>query len=134
MSWTASNLKMPALLTSTFGVPRAFFVSSNSRSTSAALDMLARIATARPPLAVISRIIHELEARLGVRLLLRSTRRIKVTDAGALFLERARRVLAEFEEAEAAARGVDSLRGTLRLALPILYGTRWVIPRLPDFL
>jgi len=82
----------------------------------------------------ISRIIHELEARLGVRLLLRSTRRIKVTDAGALFLERARRVLAEFEEAEAAARGVDSLRGTLRLALPILYGTRWVIPRLPDFL
>src|SRR5262249_20013630 len=40
----------------------------------------------------------------------------------------------EFEEAEAAARGVDSLRGTLRLALPILFGTRAVIPRLPDFL
>src|SRR5260370_9109724 len=81
-----------------------------------------------------SRIIGELEARLGVKLLLRTTRRITVTDAGALFLDRARGILAEIEDAEDAARGVDSLRGTIRLALPVLYGTREIIPLLPKFL
>src|SRR5260370_12095760 len=81
-----------------------------------------------------SRIIGELEARLGVKLLLRTTRRITVTDAGALFLDRAREILAEIEDAEDAARGVDSLRGTIRLALPVLYGTREIIPLLPKFL
>jgi DNA-binding transcriptional LysR family regulator len=82
----------------------------------------------------VSRIIGELEARLGVTLLLRTTRRITVTDAGALFLDRAREILAEIEDAEDAARGLDSLRGTLRLAIPIVYGTREMIPRLPKFL
>jgi DNA-binding transcriptional LysR family regulator len=78
----------------------------------------------------VSRIIGELEARLGVKLLLRTTRRITMTDAGELFLDRAR----EIEDAENAARGVDSLRGTLRLALPVIYGMREIIPRLPKFL
>jgi DNA-binding transcriptional LysR family regulator len=82
----------------------------------------------------VSRIIGELEARLGVTLLLRTTRRITVTDAGALFLDRAREILAEIEDAEDAARGVDSLRGIIRLALPVIYGTREIIPRLPKFL
>jgi DNA-binding transcriptional LysR family regulator len=82
----------------------------------------------------VSRIIGELEARLGVTLLLRTTRRITVTDAGALFLDRTREILAEIEDAEDAARGVDSLRGIIRLALPVLYGTREIIPRLPKFL
>jgi DNA-binding transcriptional LysR family regulator len=82
----------------------------------------------------VSRIIGELEARLGVTLLLRTTRRITVTDAGALFLDRAREILAEIEDAEDAARGIDSLRGTIRLAIPVIYGTREVIPRLPRFL
>jgi DNA-binding transcriptional LysR family regulator len=82
----------------------------------------------------VSRIIGELEARLGVTLLLRTTRCITVTDAGALFLDRAREILAEIEDAEDAARGVDSLRGIIRLALPVIYGTREIIPRLPKFL
>src|SRR5262249_32120285 len=82
----------------------------------------------------VSRIIGELETRLGVKLLLRTTRRITVTDAGALFLARAREILADIEDAEDAARGIDSLRGTVRLAMPIIYGTRRVIPRLPKFL
>lgn len=82
----------------------------------------------------VSRIIGELERRLGVRLLLRTTRRITVTEAGALFLERAREILAGLEDAEDAARGLDSLRGTIRLAIPIMYGTREIIPRLPKFL
>jgi DNA-binding transcriptional LysR family regulator len=82
----------------------------------------------------VSRIIGELEARLGVKLLLRTTRRITVTDAGALFLDRAREILSQVENAEDAARGLDSLRGTIRLAIPIVYGTREIIPRLPKFL
>lgn len=82
----------------------------------------------------VSRIISELEARLGVTLLLRTTRRITVTDAGALFLDRAREILAEIEDAEDAARGLDSLRGTIRLAIPVVYGTREIVPRLSKFL
>lgn len=82
----------------------------------------------------VSRIIGDLETRLGVKLLLRTTRSIAVTDAGALFLTRAREVLADIEDAEDAARGVDSLRGTLRITMPIVYGTRNIIPRLPKFL
>jgi DNA-binding transcriptional LysR family regulator len=82
----------------------------------------------------VSRIIGDLEARLGVTLLLRSTRRITVTDAGSLFLDRAREILADIEDAEDAARGLDSLRGTVRLVIPILYGTREIIPRLATFL
>src|SRR5258708_17692189 len=82
----------------------------------------------------VSRIIGELEARLGVKLLLRTTRRITMTDAGALFLTRAREVLADIEDAEDAARGVDSLPGTLRITMPIVYGPRHSIPHLPQFL
>ncbi|MGT2503697.1 LysR family transcriptional regulator [Bradyrhizobium guangxiense] len=82
----------------------------------------------------MSRIIGELETRLEVKLLLRTTRRITVTDAGALFLARAREVLADIEDAEDAARGIDSLRGTIRIAMPIMYGMRQIIPRLRKFL
>lgn len=82
----------------------------------------------------VSRIIGELEARLGVTLLLRTTRRITVTDAGALFLDRAREILSQIEDAEDAARGLDSLLGIIRLAIPVVYGTREIIPRLPKFL
>jgi DNA-binding transcriptional LysR family regulator len=57
-----------------------------------------------------------------------------MTDAGALFLDRAREILTEIEDAEDAAGGIDSLRGTIRLAIPIVYGTRQIIPRLPRFL
>jgi DNA-binding transcriptional LysR family regulator len=57
-----------------------------------------------------------------------------VTDAGALFLDRAREILADMEDAEDAARGRDSLRGLIRLALPVVYGTREIIPLLPKFL
>ena len=82
----------------------------------------------------VSRIIGELEARLGISLLLRTTRRITLTNAGTPFLDRAREILAGLEDAEDAARGQDSLRGLIRLALPVIYGTREVIPRLAEFL
>ncbi|MGU3560617.1 LysR family transcriptional regulator [Methylobacterium radiotolerans] len=82
----------------------------------------------------VSRIVGALEARLGTTLLLRTTRSISLTEAGSLYLERARSLLAEVEEAEQAARGVDSLQGVIRLAMPVLYGYRAVIPALATFL
>lgn len=82
----------------------------------------------------VSRIVSTLEARLGTTLLLRTTRSISLTEAGALYQARARYLLAEMEEAEQATRGVDSLHGVIRLAMPVLYGTRAVIPALATFL
>ncbi|HLY07313.1 MAG TPA: LysR family transcriptional regulator [Rhizomicrobium sp.] len=81
----------------------------------------------------ISRMVADLEARLGVKLLLRTTRRITPTDAGRVFLDRTRQILGDLDDAESAARGADSLRGTLRVALSGAFGTREVIPRLPGF-
>ena len=81
----------------------------------------------------ISRMVADLEARLGVKLLLRTTRHVTPTDAGRVFLERARQILGDLDDAENAASGVDSLRGTLRVALSGAFGTREVIPRLPGF-
>jgi len=82
----------------------------------------------------VSRMVANLEARLGVKLLLRITRQVSTTDAGAALLERARHVLGELDDAMDAARGVDSLGGALRVAMPGAFGTREVIPRLPGFL
>src|ERR1700737_4174644 len=81
----------------------------------------------------ISRMVAGLEARLGVKLLLRTTRLVTPTDAGRVFLERARQILGELDDAENAARGGESLRGTLRVALSGAFGIREVIPRLPGF-
>lgn len=82
----------------------------------------------------VSRIVHELEARLDVTLLLRSTRKVTPTEAGMALLERARLALRELESAEDAARGIDSLRGTVRVATPVAFGRREVVPRLAPFL
>lgn len=81
-----------------------------------------------------SRIVTGLESRLGVKLLLRTTRNVALTEAGAVFLEKARQATADIEDAEDAVRGIDSLRGTIRLAVPIVYGSRAIIPILPSFL
>lgn len=82
----------------------------------------------------VTRIVGTLEERLGTKLLLRTTRSISLTDAGALYLERAKYLLAEMEEADQATRGVDSLHGVIRIAMPLMYGTRAVIPALTPFL
>ncbi len=66
--------------------------------------------------------VADLEARLAVKLLLRTTRHVTPTDAGRVFLERARQILGDLDDAENAVRGVDSLRGTLRVALSGAFG------------
>src|ERR1700746_2819141 len=82
----------------------------------------------------LSRMVSSLEARLGIKLLLRTTRRVTPTDAGVVFLKRTRRVLGDLDEAAHAARGVDSLHGVLRVVMSGAFGTREGIPRLPAFL
>ena len=88
----------------------------------------------RSPTA-ITRAIGELEARLGVRLLNRTTRAVGVTEAGERFLAGARRVLADLDEIERAAVGEGTApRGELRVTAPILFGRLHVSPIMIEFL
>ena len=81
----------------------------------------------------VSRAIAALERRLGVKLLVRTTRQVSATDAGDALLGRARDALLAIDEAENAARGADRLSGVLRIALPPEYGVRRIVPLLPAF-
>ncbi len=81
----------------------------------------------------VSRSIAALERRLGVKLLVRTTRQVSATDAGEALLARARDALLAIDEAESAARGADRLAGVLRVALPPEYGVRRIVPLLPAF-
>ena len=80
-----------------------------------------------------SRIIADLEAELGTRLLSRSTRAVVPTQAGADFLVRMEPILAALEEAENSIRGDGELRGLLRMSMPTSFGVRTIIPRLAAF-
>ena len=81
-----------------------------------------------------SRSIAALERRLGVKLLVRTTRQVSATDAGEALLRRAREALLAVDDAENAARGADRLSGVLRIALPPGYGAWRIVPLLPGFL
>jgi DNA-binding transcriptional LysR family regulator len=80
----------------------------------------------------VSKTIAQLEERLGVRLLLRSTHGLKPTEAGRNFYDRAKRSIEEADEAEIAARGAGTtLSGRLRVCAPVTFARLHVIPRLP---
>ncbi len=83
----------------------------------------------------VSKAVAQLEAWLGVSLLLRSTRSVVPTEAGRNFYERARRTVEEAADAVTAARGAASaLTGKLRVSTSICFGRLHVIPRLSEFL
>jgi DNA-binding transcriptional LysR family regulator len=85
--------------------------------------------------SVISRRVAALEARLGIRLLERSTRRVTATEAGSRFRERIREAMDMVRHAENEARAMSSSpAGVLRLSLPVAFGRLWIAPRLPEFL
>jgi DNA-binding transcriptional LysR family regulator len=86
------------------------------------------------PLSTVSRTIADLEREIGVGLLMRSTRAVTLTDAGADFLGRLEPILADLEDAEQIVRGDDELRGVLRVGLGSSLAVREVIPRLPIFM
>jgi DNA-binding transcriptional LysR family regulator len=82
----------------------------------------------------VSKTIAQLEDRLGVRLLLRSTHGLTPTEAGRNFYERAKRSIEEAEEAELAARGASAaLAGRLRIFAPVTFARLQIMPRLPVF-
>ncbi|MCU0088801.1 LysR family transcriptional regulator [Pseudomonas koreensis] len=83
----------------------------------------------------VSKTIAQLETRLAVRLLLRSTRGLTPTEAGLAFFERAKRALEEADEADNAARGVaGGLSGNLRVSTAVTFGRMHVVPHLGPFL
>ena len=86
-----------------------------------------------PP--AVTRLIAALEERLGARLLQRTTRKVALTDVGARYLERARRILADIEEAESAAEG-ESARpsGQLVVSAPLGFGRLHVSPVMSAYL
>ncbi|MBM3116638.1 LysR family transcriptional regulator [Jeongeupia naejangsanensis] len=84
--------------------------------------------------AVIGRRLDALEERLGARLLVRTTRRVTLTQEGSAFFEDGQRIVAELEEAEAAvASGSARVRGHLRVTAPAGFGRRHVAPHIATF-
>jgi DNA-binding transcriptional LysR family regulator len=87
------------------------------------------------PLATVSRKVSELESHLKTRLLIRSSRRLTVTDAGRAYIEACKRILEEIAEAERAATGeYRAPKGALAVTAPIVFGRLHVLPIVIDFL
>ncbi len=85
--------------------------------------------------SAVTRLIAALEDRLGARLLQRTTRSVTLTDAGARYLERARRILADVEEAERAAEGERTRpSGRLVVSAPLGFGRLHVSPVMSAYL
>lgn len=85
--------------------------------------------------AVIGRRIDALEARLGVKLLVRTTRRVSLTFEGSAFLEDCQRILNDFHNAEASVSlGGVKASGHVRVTAPAGFGRRHVAPLMPAFL
>ena len=83
----------------------------------------------------VTRLIAALEERLGARLLQRTTRSVTLTDAGARYLERARRILSDVEEAESAAEGERTRPGgRLTVSAPVGFGRLHVSPVVSAYL
>lgn len=86
-----------------------------------------------PP--VVTRAINDLEAHLGVRLLTRTTRVVRVTEAGASYADDCRVIMAQLTEADAAAGGLHAVpRGRLTVTAPVGFGALYVTPVVTEYL
>jgi len=86
-----------------------------------------------PP--AVTRAINELETQLNVRLLTRTTRKVRVTDAGARYVEDCRKIIAELSEADESVGGSHGApRGRLTLTAPVLFGSKFVTPIVAEYL
>lgn len=91
--------------------------------------------SSRSSLTSVSRQIAALEAHFGVQLLLRTTRRLSLTDDGRLLYDRAKSILGELKEVELAlSSGQRQPSGRLRVSAPTLMGRLLIAPLLPEFL
>lgn len=85
--------------------------------------------------SAISKQVASLERHLGAKLLVRTTRSLSLTDDGRRFFEEARRLVSEFDQAEAMLRrGEQRLSGWLRVAASVGYGRRVLLPQVQSFL
>jgi DNA-binding transcriptional LysR family regulator len=79
--------------------------------------------------AAVTRAVAQIEDQLGVLLLHRTTRSVRLTERGAVYLERCRQIFADIEDADRQVRGEDALpRGTLAVAAPLMFGRLHVLP------
>ncbi len=93
----------------------------------------ARKLSMSPP--AVTRAINELETHLGLRLLTRTTRTVRVTDAGERYVQDCRRILAEMLEADESVSGMHSSpRGRLTITAPVLFGGMYVTPIVTEYL
>ena len=84
--------------------------------------------------AMATKHVNALEARLGVKLFHRTTRRLSLTEPGNNYLEACQRILPDIDEAEAAATSQRlKATGLLRMNVPLSFGTRYVAPLIPEF-
>jgi len=83
--------------------------------------------------SAVSRAIDRIEARLGVRLLLRSTRALSLTAEGQAYLQTARRILADLDDAEQQIADQGAPRGRLRVSAALSHGRLCVVPLLGEF-
>ncbi|RKI31491.1 LysR family transcriptional regulator [Corallococcus sp. AB004] len=83
--------------------------------------------------SAISRTLDRIEARLGVRLMIRTTRALTLTPEGQAYLGAARRILAELDDAEQAIADLGAPRGRLRVSAALSHGRLCVVPLLGDF-
>jgi len=87
------------------------------------------------PLPTVSRKVSELEAHLGTQLVVRTSRKLLLTDAGGAFVAAGRRVLEDLDQAERAAAGeYQTPRGELLVTAPIMFGKIHVMPIVLAFL
>lgn len=86
-----------------------------------------------PP--AVTKAIAELEARLGIKLLNRTTRFVRATEAGHRYLEDVRRILADVDAADETAAGINATpSGELSVTAPMLFGKKFVLPGVVDYL
>ncbi|MDD2090731.1 LysR family transcriptional regulator [Pseudomonas guariconensis] len=85
--------------------------------------------------AAVTRAVTALEEQLGVKLLLRTTRSVRLTEAGGRYLEDTRHILASIVEANEAAAGINAApKGDLAVTAPILFGKKFVMPCIVRYL
>lgn len=93
----------------------------------------ARKLSMSPP--AVTRAVNELEAHLGLRLLSRTTRTVRMTDAGERYAQDCRRILAELLEADESVTGLHAApRGRLTVTAPALFGSLYVTPIVTEYL
>ncbi|CAN7340842.1 LysR family transcriptional regulator [Caulobacter sp. LjRoot300] len=83
--------------------------------------------------SAVSKLVSRMEARLGARLINRSTRKLTLTAEGELFHERALRVLADLDEAESAVAASQAPRGRVRINSSVPFGLHHLLPLVPRF-